>query len=777
MKRPLMAVCMCFVALMAVWFLVVGFCPQGQEAVWPETVKAWNGEKVTVTGHVYRKDTKYFYLDSVLIQIQAAGQQQNISFRDNLICEYTEMPPKLGSSVNVIGIFHCFSHATNPGEFDSATYYQSLGIGGKLREITVLTEGGSYSVWQESLFELREYFRGRLYRILPEKEAAIMAAMLLGDKSELDEETKRLYQDNGIIHILSISGLHITIIGMSIYKMLRRMGVPVGIAAAVGGSVTVCYGVLTGMSISACRAIGMFLIKMLGEIVGRTYDMLTAMGMLAAGMVGINPLYLKNAGFLLSYGAILGIGVLYPILLQEEKTDMEKWKAVPVKSILSGISVTLMTLPILLWFYYRVPTYSVFLNLLVLPLMTPVMLTGLIAMLVPGLGIVATMDCLIFKGYEWLCQCFGNLPFSTWNPGRPEIWQIIIYYGILLMVIWLHGNRKDIGKKLNYRERGIQIIALTAAVIIIGSDFSKKTTVTFLDVGQGDCICVQLDSGENYIFDCGSSSRSGIGEYVLLPYLRYCGIDYIDAVFVSHPDKDHCNGIEELLVNGEGWGITVGELVLPDVGERQEPVKLVKNAPQKVKVSFIKAGDYWECEDCRFLCLHPPKKVAIEDTNAYSQCFYIELGQGVRVLLTGDVEETGEELLLGELQQRDIRDITVLKVAHHGSKFSSDEQLLQQIQPQVAVISCGAGNFYGHPHEETLEQHRYNQNLHAHNIIHASAFYGFFRFHTLNYGFSQVCSFETGCLCHIFSRNKRRNTDFRTDGFIVVASGFHFLHL
>lgn len=740
---------MCFVALTALLCLIMdwhpvenleviyGFRPKGQEVVrLPGSVTNRDGKAVTVTGHVYRKDTKYFYLDSILIQIQAAGQQQSFSYNNNLICEYEGSAPRIGSRVKVVGNWESFSDATNPGEFDRAAYYQNLGIVGILKDITILAEGDNYSVWQETLFGLRMYFRERLYKIFPEKEASIMTAMLLGDKSGLNREIKDLYQDNGIIHILSISGLHITIIGMSIYKMLRKMGAKVWVAAVIGSTVLVLYGVMTGMSISACRAIGMFLIRMLAEVTGRTYDMMTAMGVLAAGMTGVNPLHLQNAGFLLSFGAILGIGVLYPALMPQENSKEEKryqekkWKRVCreiirkskeglKQSMLSGLSVTLMTLPILLWFYYQVPVYSVFLNLVVLPFMTLVMLSGLIAMLVPGLGMVGTIDCIILGGYEWLCRNFEQLPFSMWNPGRPRAWQVTVYYLLLVVVLLLHcyQNKRQEKKKAELAK----YIILTIAVIAIGKCYPRETTVTFLDVGQGDCICIQLETGEVYLFDCGSSSRSKIGEYVLLPYLRYCGINYIDAIFVSHPDADHCNGVTELLANGEAWGITVGEMILTDMcadaakgqwdegvqkNSIQELVTAAKNASQKTEiiVSTIRAGDCWEREDCRFLCLHPPKGADIKETNAYSQCFYIELERQMKLLLTGDVEGIGEEMLLGELQEKNINDITVLKVAHHGSGYSTSEAFLQQVKPRMAVISCGRDNSYGHPHEETLKR-------------------------------------------------------------------------
>lgn len=187
------------------------------------------------------------------------------------------------------------------------------------------------------------------------------------------------------------------------------------------------------------------------------------------------------------------------------------------------------------------------------------------------------------------------------------------------------------------------------------------------------------------MFDCGSTSRSLVGEYVLKPYLKYEGIRHIDGIFVSHSDSDHYNGVQELLENQNEWGITVDNLVLP--GE-------------------IVAGDTWECESgsVRFTCLHPSALEAFEDSNAFSQCFYVEMADAMSLLLTGDVEGEGEAQLLQELQKRNITQATVLKVAHHGSRYSTSEAFLEQCKPEVAIISAGRNNSYGHPHEALLER-------------------------------------------------------------------------
>lgn len=748
MKRPLAAVCVCIVAVIA--FLLMtgrfegGGSSDGSQSPFREesgncpsfNPAGWDNSKVIVTGHVCRKDVNNFYLDSVLIQNQAAGQQQIFSLSENLICEYEEEGPPIGSTVKVRGVFSCFDNATNPGEFDGAEYYRSLGICGRLYSASYVLLGEDYSVWQEALFALQQYFRERLYCIFPEKEASVMAAMLLGDKSELDGGIKELFQDNGIIHILSISGLHISIIGMSIYKLLRRIGLPVWAAALAGGTVLLLYGIMTGMSTSACRAIGMFLIRMLAEITGRTYDMLTALGVMAAGMAGANPYNLKNAGFLLSFGSILGIGALYPALLREGNQGLilryeeKKWKRVCrevwaqcrdglEQSILSGLSVTLATLPIQLWFYYEIPTYSVLLNLLVLPLMTWVMLSGIIAMLIPGLGIVGTVDCIILSCYEWLCRCFERLPFSRCNPGRPELWQVILYYVILVGVIMVSAGRKAGNKvennaqnkagnnrllrKIFARKTALNVvlnIALTTAVIIMILPVRRGDMVAFLDVGQGDCICVITDEGECFLFDCGSSDKYSVGVRILLPFLQYHGISRIDGIFLSHADEDHCNGIMELLQSDE---IEIGVLYLPELGPvSRETFGEIIAASEGVEICYVAAGDCLEGRGLSLTCLHPGEGYEGE-SNAGSACYLLELEE-FSMLLTGDAEGDGEEALKNELQERKISYVDVLKVAHHGSAYSTSEDFLGAFDAKIAVISCGKDNSYGHPHRETLQR-------------------------------------------------------------------------
>lgn len=784
MKRPLFVAAL-FLVIVASVRLGAGWA-DGAPPGYVNADRLSAAEELLVTGQVYQKDETSIYLKSVIfLESDALGQsaaeaRREIRCQENLICEITdgqEVP--LGSMVAVLGTFYPYSHATNPGEFDSAVYYRTLGIGGRLRKASLLAAGEESWPVREALYQLKCRLKEKLYRIFPEKEAAVMSALLLGDKKDLDSELKELYKRNGILHILSISSLHITIIGMSVYHLLRKAGLPV-CPAAVGGSILLfLYGCMTGFSVSACRAIGMYVIKMLGEVVGRTYDMLTALGVMAAVMVAVNPYYLQNSGFLLSFTSVLGIGAVCPALMPELSRGMPQREGIIRKaivesknlllsSVFASLSITLATLPIQLWFYYEIPVYSVFLNLFVLPLMKPMMITGLLALLVPGLGILGSIDYGILKSYEFLCGCFDRLPFHTWNPGCPKIEQIVVYYLLLAgMVAFRNRMKEDVPEKgkpglkgvageegargeavgllesgisvdklrgnpeteaagghlRKYGKKGVSICGIGIGVLLFAVRPAAENSVMFLDVGQGDCILVRTASGENYLFDCGSSSRSSVGKYLLIPCLKYHGIGVIDAVFLSHPDADHVNGAVELFETGGEHHIKIKQLLLPAIPEsaRQEQLGelllAASKASQKepVLVGYLQAGDRWNCGSAAFTCLHPGKDTGTQDVNGYSECFLVEFAEGKKsffrdgisgekwtLLLTGDVQNEGEEELQREILSRDIKNVTVLKAAHHGSRNSTPGELLAQLSPSLTVISSGRNNRYGHPHAELL---------------------------------------------------------------------------
>ena len=908
MRRPLFMACLCLVIVITIMKILTG-AGTGGDAVLPP-----DGSPVRITGRIDTRTSEVIILQCISL----IHKDQTYSYSGKLQCELDNMKTamitagavtgeeeslKIGQQIILEGTFSHFATATNPGEFDVQRYYAAKGIGGRVRQSQILAVGEKYSFLREKLYGFRQVLHDRLAEVFPAKEASVMQTLLLGEKEELDAEVKALYQKNGIAHILSISGLHITLLGMGVYRLLKRLGLPVRAAAVGGAMLLLIYGVMVGMSVSASRAIGMYLLQMLGIFVGRTYDMLTGLGLMALLLVLQEPERLCDVSFLMSFGAVLGICILTPVLsgdgrerdadeelevkgisawlrtvadifgdsAYERNKYREGWRKVAYEGIqrmvstvkggfAASVGVILFTLPVQLWFFYEIPVYSVLLNLLVLPFMSVVVAGGILS-LIPGLGLVGTVDCLILWWYEWVCGRFEELPGAIWCVGRPEVWQIICYYvGILLLVfgreyveawkkrgtygegnvpgdrlhfartlwclkmrgawkrrgtygeknvpgdrqhfartLWclitrgadesIRNRKKDCnGEMIQHSDRrfgicstGVQnalakfrcawqgamtymnrVQHLIAVVMILGlliglltGNFDCGSRVTFLDVGQGDGIVVETGQGA-YLFDCGSTSRKNIGEYVLKPYLKSRGIRSLRGVFVSHPDEDHMNGVIELLENGADWGIVVEQLFLPAIaeGKRTESFVTLLAAAEaaEVPVSYIKCGDEIRDSQLRLLCLHPEENTTLADANAYSECFYVEVfakkmkqeaiddrkandasggsaieGSGengsfagnserkdfrvndgkINILLTGDVEGEGERQLMQELQeqrgQRAFR-VDILKVAHHGSGYSTGTEFLAAASPATAIISCGRNNSYGHPHAETLQR-------------------------------------------------------------------------
>lgn len=771
-KRPLLCGCLMLIAVIALYQRLADPPPWD-----PQLPVEQDGQLLTVTGQVYEKEVRtlygqevlFLYLKSVTVSSDAeSGDIESVPYiseqkiKDRLICRLSaeqavslNMPVGgiageksiasalegqicLGSRVALQGELELYAHATNPGEWDSADYYLITGVAGQLKQVQLL--GSDNEKWRirEWLYRCRIWLKGRLYQALPQKEASILSKMLLGEKYGLDQEVKKLYQDNGIAHVLAISGLHITLLGMGLYRLLRRCGCPIVPAAIAGGCMILLYGAMVGFGVSAVRAIGMYLIRMLGEIWSRQYDMLTAMGVLAAGMVCCNPRLVYHCGFLLSFGAVAGMGWLYPVLQKSlsrgviERTICLKragggrnsyvLKGLTllqglIKSLLASLCITLTTLPVSLHFFYQIPVYGTLLNLLVLPLMGILVAGGLVLMVLPGVLPVKWGVMGILSLYEGLCHMAEAVPGHLWITGRPERWRIAGYYVLLIIVVNLWKCRQQgMAQQVETLQSGGPIAVLTGrwgswgclflltiAVIVLTGRFESGFTLTMLDVGQGDCICVHTSRGQNYLFDAGSSSRSRVGEYVLIPYLKHQGVHTIDGIFLSHGDLDHVNAIRELLKDNQG--IRIKALYLPHLAEPlpelfEELESLAREAGSQVV--YLSQGMGWQQGEFRLTCLWPEAGYAGE-SNAGSACYLLEEGK-LRILFTGDVEGEGESALNICLQKMQISGLDVLKVAHHGSRYSTSETFLQTALPQLALISAGQGNSYGHPHKETLQR-------------------------------------------------------------------------
>ncbi|MCR5007234.1 MAG: DNA internalization-related competence protein ComEC/Rec2, partial [Oribacterium sp.] len=511
-------------------------------------------------------------------------------------------------------------------------------------------------------------------------------------------------------HILAVSGLHLSIIGAGFYDLLRRFGASKKLAGVGGAMLILSYGIFTGSSGSAIRAVIMLMMKFLGAAIGRSYDMLTALALSCVLLVIEEPYIIFSSGFQLSFMAVfaLGIGNILPH---------------PKNSFLNGLFMSLflqiMTLPIILYHFFRFPLYGLLLNLIVLPLMSYVVYSGLLAVTLSFFSVMIGIASIgfghyVLRFYNSLCTAMKEIPYSSLLLGRPDIKNVIVYYSLLSILILTILHLKTLQKKnlmSRQAKRLYSIMPKIAVLVILTGCFllirkpPSGLEITAIDVGQGDGLVIRYEDMVITV-DGGSTSEKKLPEDMLIPYFESQGIDVIDIAFITHCDSDHYSGILYLLEESED--IQIKELVLPLPAENDDRYNKLKNAAflKNIDVRYFGAGSELTIDDLKLTGLYPLTNDYIEEANSHSIGMLLNYRK-FSMLFTGDMDKECELKMLDYVANSDITkfdfDIDILKAGHHGSSTSTSEELLDFFTPEVAILSYGNNNRYGHPHKETLE--------------------------------------------------------------------------
>ncbi len=727
-------------AFVVIFFtLITGFMLMSNEITTRNHIYDLKENTVIVQGKIYKIENTAFGTNIYLKGVEVENGEKSVSVKRIFV--NTEKIPnvKIGNIIKVRGKLRQFEEAANKGNFDSRKYYLSLGFYGKIEAGTIEVINSDYSGIRQGLYELRMEIIERLEKLCSDNNGifsiinnknGIIGAIILGDKTDLDSGIKELYSVSGIAHILAISGLHISFIGMAIYRLLRRR-FRFLFSAAVSIPVVLSFGIMSGFGISTIRAIIMFILKIIGEVLGRKYDAITAISLAGLVLLVQNPFVVCNSGFQMSFGAIIAIVLILPIVEEILNRDNKI-----IKVISANFTISLVMNPILAWNYYELPTFSFLLNIVVVPLMSVVIVSSIVGIfcscIMFGFGkAVIFPGCGILELYTFLCNVINKSSVASIVVGQPKVTIIIVYYAILLVVLFGLKNirtkytraekerniiKKETGlvlEKKAKKERRIkgQNVKLRLACIVgflllnclIYYIPNPGFYITFIDVGQGDGILIHGDNGTKVMVDGGSTSEKQVAKNCIVPYLKAEGIGTIDYSIITHTDKDHISGILEILENNNSNRIRIKNLVMPDINMKDDTYnELIEKAKlKKINVLYIKKGDTLSLGKTKIKCIYPETTTTASDKNDYCTVLSVK-NKTSKILLTGDISKEIEEKIKDDIEEN----YTVLKVAHHGSNYSSSEKFLKKVNPKYSIISVGKNNSYGHPGNETMERLR-----------------------------------------------------------------------
>lgn len=651
--------------------------------------------------------------------------------------------------------------ATNPGTFDQYIYLKNKGYYLCISNGTV--ESGihrPYSI-EGFLYGIKNRCTTIIDDSFDSESAGIVKAMLVADKSTLDKNIKKLYSENGIAHIMAISGVHVAIIGMTLYGFLRKIRISRLISGIFSIAIIVLYGIMTGMSSSTERAVIMLILSIAAEYFGRKTDAPTSMGFAMIIMVLGNPYVILDAGFQLSFAAITGVTVVAPQLRKwlrmfkrfiketDEKKKQKHEKIISLRkmiiklidALVVGIASFITTTPVIIYYYYQFPPYSILINLIVIPLVS-LIVGGSILVVLTGLlfteaAVVMTYPVrLILFIYKYLCIFVSGLPGASVLAGHISIGMVFVYY---LSVVLIFAILRMIRTEKTEKGGPILYLMLTAVlsltVVYEVYSYDKSLKIVYMDVGQGDGVLLRTSGHTGILIDGGSSSNKRVGEYVMVPVLKYYGVSEVEYAFVSHGDVDHVSGLEYLL-NEEQSGVHVVNLVMPEYGDHDALQELKAEATaNNVNIIYMKPGDNitynrQHAETINIECLYPDEEAGqgVLDTNNLSMILKTTITWNVResdieglnqssdsdaslsLLFVGDAGIAAEKRLIELYGKNSLGEISdsiacdILKVGHHGSRNSSGSDFLKGVSAMYGIISCGKDNRYGHPHAETLER-------------------------------------------------------------------------
>ena len=683
-------------------------------------------DRVQCVGTIIGDRIENNYTHKYIVKLEKINNKKIKDKRMYLTISKTKDSIKFGQKVTFYGDYIRAEVQRNYKGFDYSKFLKSQGIYGTIKvngKVQVL-KGKNVNFFLYVSNKIRNKIINNINKVFPNETKGVFLGILIGYDEFIEENIKDNFARSSLSHILAVSGAHVSYVLLGISFFLKLFKMPKKIQKIIICFLLIFYLFIINFTPSVTRAIIMSIILILQLVLNRKQDTATTISFSSLIILISNPYKILNIGFLLSYAGTIGI-LVWVKKFQEEPKNLKEKIIFFVKNIIYvTLSAQILILPIMTYCFNIISLTFIFSNLISGIIIGPVILIGLILISFSFFNI--KLLTIIVIPYNFLLlilikstEIIAKIPISSVYVKTPNIFLIILYYIVVfnffIFIIIRRSKRVYLNKKLNCLILKIKkklvtnvlnifsIILIIIIIFIVYNKIPKKLIINFIDVGQGDSCFITTPKGKKILIDSGGSESYDVGKNVLLPYLLDRGVTKIDYIIISHFDTDHYKGFEIVMKN-----LKVKNAIISKQAENSENYEEFIKIAQKNKINIIivNKGDKLNIEKNLYINILWPNNSTLLNENALNNNSIVcKLNyRNFSCLFTGDIEKIAEEQMVKDYEKSKILESTILKVAHHGSKTSTTQELLKMIKPKIALIGVGKNNKFGHPNNETLEK-------------------------------------------------------------------------
>lgn len=587
--------------------------------------------------------------------------------------------------------------AGNPSQFDYGNYLRNFNVyavfyGAKGAEPVFLNSDLSA---REKVLQWINDYREKIISIhsnyLTSPNLEILGGIVFGDDAvSPPENIKQSFINSGLLHILAASGMNVAFIFSFFFFFLSALKVNYKVNISAGIVMVIVYSLMTGLGASVVRATFMLVFVLIGKLIDRDAHSISLLAFVAFLMLLYNPMYINDVGFQLSFIVTFGLLIMTPFLMRG-KNKFVNWV---VGTVSIPIIAQLWVMPIQIFYFNNISLYSVFANIMSVPILSVISFGGFVSSLIATITPSFVCRCFDFVLNPMLTllvnisDFWGKLPNAAIQTTHPSVFQIILYYAVLLLITALMDK--------NIRENYLKPIKLALPVLILVLCLSQisfpnhNLEITAFDVGNADAFLIKTPDNKYLMIDTAKSGYNGgksQAKMLILKYLMDRGIKNIDTIIVTHFDNDHCGGAVDLME-----GVSVKNLYVNSLNHDSNAAKQIYKTANLRGVKLILAENNQTVIDKdglvirNYICNEPG--VGDNESSVLTLLHY----KNFSMLFTGD---SGVDTFM-KLKNYLPQNITVLKVGHHGANGVVNKEMLEYLNPKYALISTGINKF-GHP--------------------------------------------------------------------------------